>query len=84
MSFTIALSGKGGVGKTSIASLVVKHLLSRKEGPVFAVDADPNSNLAEQLGVREYGTVGGIREDAMAGIFSGMAAFGRHIGVASS
>ena len=65
MSFTIALSGKGGVGKTSIASLVVRSLLSRREGPVFAVDADPNSNFADQLGVAEYGTVGDLREELL-------------------
>ena len=65
MSFSIALSGKGGVGKTSIASLVVKSLLSRGEGPVFAVDADPNSNFADQLGVMEYGTVGDLREELL-------------------
>jgi CO dehydrogenase maturation factor len=65
VSFTVALSGKGGVGKTSVASLVVKNLLSRREGPVFAVDADPNSNFADQLGVREYGTVGDLREELL-------------------
>ena len=65
MSFTVALSGKGGVGKTSVASLIVKNLLSRREGPVFAVDADPNSNFADQLGVREYGTVGDLREELL-------------------
>jgi CO dehydrogenase maturation factor len=65
LSFSIALSGKGGVGKTSIASLAVKHLLSRKDGPVFAVDADPNSNFADQLGVAEYGTVGDLREELL-------------------
>jgi CO dehydrogenase maturation factor len=65
MSFSIALSGKGGVGKTSIATLVVKNLLSRRDGPVFAVDADPNSNFADQLGVKEYGTVGDLREELL-------------------
>jgi CO dehydrogenase maturation factor len=65
VSFTVALSGKGGVGKTSVASLVVKNLLSRREGPVFAVDADPNSNFADQLGVKEYGTVGDLREELL-------------------
>ncbi len=63
MSYTIAVSGKGGSGKTTVAALTVNYLLSRSLGPVFAVDADPNSNLADQLGVREYGTVGNIREE---------------------
>ena len=66
MSCTIAVSGKGGSGKTTVAALVVKYLLSRGDGPVFAVDADPNSNLADQLGVQEYGTVGNIREELSA------------------
>ena len=65
MSFSLALSGKGGVGKTSIASLFVKLLVERKEGAVFAVDADPNSNFADQLGVKEYGTVGDLREELL-------------------
>jgi CO dehydrogenase maturation factor len=65
MSFSFALSGKGGVGKTSIASLVVKLLMARREGAVFAVDADPNSNFADQLGVKEYGTVGDLREELL-------------------
>jgi CO dehydrogenase maturation factor len=65
MSFSIALSGKGGVGKTTIASLVVRALMARKDGPVFAVDADPNSNFADQLGVKEYGTVGDLREELL-------------------
>lgn len=67
MSTIIAVSGKGGVGKTTTAALIVKYLISRGRSPVFAVDADPNSNLAEQLGVEEYGTVGGIREELSAG-----------------
>ena len=65
MSFSFALSGKGGVGKTTIASLIVKLLMARKEGAVFAVDADPNSNFADQLGVTEYGTVGDLREELL-------------------
>ncbi len=66
MSYCIAVSGKGGSGKTTVASLTVKYLLSRGAGPVFAVDADPNSNLADQLGVDQYGTVGDIREELLA------------------
>jgi CO dehydrogenase maturation factor len=66
MSYTIAVSGKGGSGKTTVAALIVKHLLLHGNGPVFAVDADPNSNLADQLDVPEYGTVGDIREELLA------------------
>jgi CO dehydrogenase maturation factor len=67
VSTIIAVSGKGGSGKTTTAALIVKYLISRGVSPVFAVDADPNSNLAEQLGVEEYGTVGSIREELSAG-----------------
>jgi CO dehydrogenase maturation factor len=63
MSTVIAVSGKGGSGKTTIAALIVNYLLTRGRTPVFAVDADANSNLAQALGVEEYGTVGGIREE---------------------
>ncbi len=64
MSNTIALTGKGGVGKTTIASLVVLRLIAHGRKPVLAVDADPNTCLDLALGVRVEHTVGGIREDA--------------------
>ena len=62
MAFTIAVSGKGGVGKTTFAALVVKYLLRNKKTPVLAVDADPNSNLHDALGVEKGDTVADIRE----------------------
>lgn len=65
MSFSIALSGKGGAGKTTIAALIVKHFLAGGQGPVFAVDADPNSNLADSLGVKQDGSVGDLREELL-------------------
>ncbi|HZD59502.1 MAG TPA: carbon monoxide dehydrogenase, partial [Anaerolineae bacterium] len=40
MSYTIAVAGKGGTGKTTISSLVIGHLLRKGKTPVFAVDAD--------------------------------------------
>lgn len=59
----VACSGKGGVGKTTIASLLVRYLIERlKEGPILAVDADPNSNLNELLGQPVTGTIGDARE----------------------
>ena len=47
MSKIIAFAGKGGVGKTTVASLVLRYLANQDKGPVLAVDADPNSNLGE-------------------------------------
>lgn len=71
MSFLIALAGKGGTGKTSIAGLTVKYLLAKRQGPVLAVDADSNACLNEALGAKEYTTVGQIRETSLETIRSG-------------
>lgn len=60
MSVSIAVAGKGGTGKTSVASLVIRYLLKNDRGTVLAVDADPNSNLAENLGLEVRQTVGRI------------------------
>lgn len=60
MSFSIALAGKGGTGKTSLASLIIRYLKNNKLGPILAVDADPNANLAENLGFEVGETVGRI------------------------
>ena len=64
MSIIIAVSGKGGVGKTTISSLLVKQLISRDVKPVLAIDADPNTCLDGALGVAAKNTVGGVREEA--------------------
>ena len=64
MGLTIAMTGKGGVGKTTLAALTVDWLVARGESPVLAVDADSNANLHEALGVSYAATVGGIRESA--------------------
>ncbi|MDR3331802.1 MAG: AAA family ATPase [Synergistaceae bacterium] len=53
MTLTIAVAGKGGVGKTSFCALLVRWLIANKKTPILAVDADPNSNLSEALGVEE-------------------------------
>ncbi len=58
MTTNIAVAGKGGTGKTSITSLVIRYLLKNDMGTVLAVDADPNSNLAENLGLEVRQTVG--------------------------
>jgi CO dehydrogenase maturation factor len=60
LTINIAVAGKGGTGKTSIASLVIRYLLKNNLGTVLAVDADPNSNLAENLGLEVRQTVGRI------------------------
>ncbi|MDP2730769.1 MAG: AAA family ATPase [Dehalococcoidales bacterium] len=60
MSFSIAVAGKGGTGKTSLASLIIRYLKNNKLGPILAVDADPNANLAETLGYEVPETVGRI------------------------
>ena len=63
MAQTIALAGKGGVGKTTICGMLIEYLCQKKNGPVLAVDADANSNLNEVLGVEVNNTLGNIREE---------------------
>jgi CO dehydrogenase maturation factor len=63
---TIAITGKGGTGKTTIAALMLRWLVANNKTPVLAVDADSNANFNEVLGVSYAATVGGIREDARA------------------
>jgi len=74
MSRTIAVTGKGGVGKTTISSLMVRALVEEGRGPVLAVDADPNSCLDAALGVTVVSTIGKIREEAREVASKGMAA----------
>ncbi|HKZ55789.1 MAG TPA: AAA family ATPase [Anaerolineales bacterium] len=63
MPVTIALAGKGGTGKTTIAALLIRSLLQRGKRPLLAIDADPASNLNLALGVPLPTTVGQIREE---------------------
>lgn len=72
MSFQIALAGKGGTGKTTVATLVIRYLLERGMIPVLAVDADANANLNEMLGVEVSRTVGEAREEMKTGVPTGM------------
>lgn len=65
MGMTIAVTGKGGVGKTTTSALIIKWLVANNQIPVLAVDADCNANLHEALGISYDATVGGIREDAL-------------------
>jgi CO dehydrogenase maturation factor len=63
MGKTIAVAGKGGVGKTSITSLIIKALVENGAKPILAIDADSNSNLHEALGMQQPRSVGCVRED---------------------
>jgi len=64
MTTTIAISGKGGSGKTTVAAMIVRLLREQGAGPILAVDADANSCLGLTLGVEPAGTIAEIREDA--------------------
>lgn len=60
---TIAIAGKGGTGKSTLAALIIRWLSERKSRSILAVDADSNVNLNDLLGVRLKETVGAIREE---------------------
>jgi len=60
---TLAVAGKGGVGKTSITALMIKAIIESGKRPVLAIDADSNSNLHEVLGIMQPRSVGCVRED---------------------
>ena len=60
---TIAVAGKGGVGKTTTCGMIIDYLCSKKDGPVLVVDADANANLNEVLGVEVETSLGAIREE---------------------
>lgn len=72
MGYFIAITGKGGTGKTTIAGLIVLRLIARGCSPVLAVDADPNSCLDAALGVQVNKTIGGVREEAREAAGQGM------------
>ena len=60
---TIAVAGKGGVGKTTTCGMIIDYLCKKRRGPVLVVDADANSNLNEVLGVEVETSLGQIREE---------------------
>jgi CO dehydrogenase maturation factor len=62
MGFHIAVAGKGGTGKTTVAGMIIRYLIGRGRGRVLAVDADANMNLNEVLGLGVHQTIGQIRE----------------------
>ena len=63
MPHTIAVAGKGGVGKTTTCGMLIDYLCKKGNGPVLVVDADANSNLNEVLGVQVETSLGAIREE---------------------
>ena len=63
MPHTIAVAGKGGVGKTTTCGMMIDYLCKKRRGPVLVVDADANSNLNEVLGVEVETSLGQIREE---------------------
>ncbi len=64
MSYLIAVSGKGGVGKTTVSAMIIGALIQKGCSPVLAVDADPNTCLDDVLGVKVHKSIGTVREDA--------------------
>jgi CO dehydrogenase maturation factor len=63
LTVTIAMAGKGGTGKTSLASLIIRYLLKHDAAPILAVDADANANLAWSLGLTVDRTIGSVLAD---------------------
>jgi len=62
----IAVAGKGGTGKTTLAVMIVRWLSLNRTGSILAVDADPATNLADMLGVESEETIGSVREEMKA------------------
>ncbi len=64
MGKVIAVTGKGGTGKTAVTAMMIRHLLngSAKKYKILAIDADPDANLADALGVAVSKTIGDMRE----------------------
>jgi CO dehydrogenase maturation factor len=80
MTTTIALAGKGGVGKTTVAAMVIKYLAQSGRGAIFAIDADPSSNLNMVLGLDLEWTVGEIREGMLSKVKESITAGGAAMG----
>ncbi len=73
MSEIFAFAGKGGVGKTTISGMLIRYLMEKRAGgAILAVDADPNANLNEVVGVESYETIGDAREMMKEAVPAGM------------
>ena len=67
MTTTIAVSGKGGSGKTTLAAMITRFLLEQPDKKrILVVDADPNACLGLMLGVEPEVTIADIREETRA------------------
>ena len=65
MSTTIAIAGKGGTGKTTVSAMLIRTLVERGMTPLLAVDADPNSNLGDALGLAADTSIGELQADTL-------------------
>jgi CO dehydrogenase maturation factor len=65
MAKIITVTGKGGVGKTTVAALALRLLVDHRKGAILAVDADPNLNFDAAIGVHAAETVGDVREETL-------------------
>jgi len=65
MTFRIAVAGKGGTGKTTFSTLMVRYLVEKNKSPILAIDADPNSCLGTMLGTDQCQTIGDLREELL-------------------
>ena len=63
MTKIIAIAGKGGVGKSTFSSLLIKNIIERVDNIILAVDADSNSTLGQMLGVKVEQSIGDLREE---------------------
>lgn len=83
MTTSIALAGKGGVGKTTVAALVIKFLIQERSGSILAIDADPSTNLNMLLGMDLDWTVGDIREQMLEEVKQSLQSQGAAMGTLS-
>ena len=65
MAMTIAVAGKGGTGKTTLSALLIRALIKRGTTPILAVDADPNSNLGDALGLKTDMSIGRLQAETL-------------------
>jgi CO dehydrogenase maturation factor len=70
MGLTIAVAGKGGTGKTTLSALLIRGLCERGMTPLLAVDADPNANLGEALGLTTDVSIGRLQAETLKRIHS--------------